>query len=67
MKKLSLDLNGLRIETFATANRETARGTVAGHDATNHTCEFSCGGTCGILPDTTTTARAATYPDCQCV
>jgi hypothetical protein len=67
MKKLSLDLNSLRVETFAPSEAEAKRGTVAAHDATNHTCAFSCGGTCGINPDTTTTARAATLPDCQCV
>lgn len=31
MKKLSLDLDALRVESFATAPAEGRRGTVAGH------------------------------------
>ncbi len=30
MKKLSLDLNALRVDSFTTANAPTGRGTVAG-------------------------------------
>ncbi|HEX6750426.1 MAG TPA: hypothetical protein VF092_24245 [Longimicrobium sp.] len=67
MKKLSLDLGSLRVETFTTADAEAKRGTVAAHDATNRTCGFSCPATCGIIPDDTSTCRAVTQPDCQCV
>lgn len=34
MKKLSLDLGTLRVDSFATQDVEAARGTVRGHDDT---------------------------------
>jgi hypothetical protein len=37
MKKLTLDLDGIRVESFATAESAGARGTVHGHDDTIET------------------------------
>ena len=52
MKKLNLD--GLKVETFATTVPESGRGTVAAHAAgTVLGCPYSYGGTCvmtGCLP-----------------
>lgn len=58
MKKLTLDLDDLRVSTFDTAEARDARGTVAGYDVTQncpptgpeeecphswyHTCEIYC-------------------------
>ncbi|HEU0297823.1 MAG TPA: hypothetical protein VFR37_00170 [Longimicrobium sp.] len=63
MKKLRLDLDGLQVETFATAHVEVAeRGTVHGLNHTREiyctkgdTCRTSCGGgqvecTCPLPP-----------------
>jgi len=49
MKKLSLDLAGLQVESFETFVPEDRRGTVRA----NSGCQtFSCPpGTCGIAPD----------------
>jgi hypothetical protein len=51
MKKLSLDLGTLAVESFDTFVPEGKRGTVRAHD----TCKtWSCPpGTCGAQPDTT--------------
>lgn len=50
MKKLSLDLSSLRVESFETdVERQSLRGTVRGN-AQSDCCTFSCAGTCGILP-----------------
>jgi hypothetical protein len=52
MKKITLDLEHLRVDSFATAETDDARGTVHGHwsqvgtcDAFVATCQY--GGTCG--------------------
>ncbi|HEX2080905.1 MAG TPA: hypothetical protein VHG08_24595 [Longimicrobium sp.] len=52
MKKITLDLEHLRVDSFATADASDARGTVHGHysqvgtcDARAGTCQY--GGTCG--------------------
>lgn len=37
MKKLALDVNTLRVESFATQETASARGTVRGHDDTMET------------------------------
>jgi hypothetical protein len=53
MKKLSLDLAELRVESFETAaGGPTPRGTVRGN-ALSDCCTFSCAGTCGIQPPST--------------
>lgn len=51
MKKLSLDLAGLQVESFETFVPDDRRGTVRA----NGSCvTFSCPpGTCGIAPDST--------------
>ncbi len=56
MKKLTLKLDDLRVETFTTASEQSARGTVQGHYGTAHTqpvqqsCGDSCEMTCGTIP-----------------
>jgi hypothetical protein len=45
MKKLSLKLDDLHVETFTTAERLAGRGTVQGHYGTTHT---QAGETCGF-------------------
>jgi hypothetical protein len=53
MRKLSLDLNQLAVESFETdADGQSPRGTVRGNAETD-CCTFSCQGTCGIIPDST--------------
>lgn len=65
MKKLSLDLRALRVETFATAEAEAARGTV---QAQGYTEAGSCAPTCGNPPATTTLADdAVTDPRMCCL
>jgi len=60
MKKLSLDLAELRVESFETAgDGRSPRGTVRGN-ALSDCCTFSCAGTCGIIPDSTDNAVAPT-------
>jgi hypothetical protein len=61
MRKLTLDVNALAVESFGTARDEGARGTVRGHDSLDPggtgggdscgltcpaTCRPSCGDTC---------------------
>jgi hypothetical protein len=55
MKKLSLKLDDLRVDTFQTAGGGAERGTLLGHGATvvGNTCSPSCPYTCGIIPATT--------------
>jgi predicted RNA-binding Zn-ribbon protein involved in translation (DUF1610 family) len=54
MKKLSLQLDDLRVDSFETSADSAARGTVVGNAPTvmGNTCGFSCPYTCGIVPDT---------------
>ena len=54
MKKLSLKLDDLRVDTFQTSTGLEARGTVVGEQRTvvGNTCGYSCPNTCGIIPDT---------------
>jgi hypothetical protein len=49
MKKLSLNLDNLTVESFETAESEERLGTVRGHVCSD-VCTASCAGTCGILP-----------------
>lgn len=47
MKKLTLKLDDLRVDTFTTAGAPAGRGTVEGHYGTTHTQQGeSCVGTC---------------------
>ncbi|HSU15933.1 hypothetical protein [Longimicrobium sp.] len=50
MKKMSLNLEQLAVESFEIANERALKGTVRGHDVCSDVCTASCGGTCGILP-----------------
>ena len=66
MKKLTLELGDLRVESFRTAEAEAPRGTVRGNVETD-CCTISCGGTCGIVPDSGNfAALAATTPPGRC-
>ena len=59
MKKMVLKLDALKVETLEMTRAESPRGTVAGHAPTmGTTCAATCY-TCGIDPNTTTTARGA--------
>lgn len=50
MKKLTLNLEALAVESFETADGERRVGTVRGHVCSD-VCTASCPpGTCGILP-----------------
>ncbi|MDB4951075.1 MAG: hypothetical protein JWM27_3724 [Gemmatimonadetes bacterium] len=50
MKKLSLDLDALRVESFATAPAAHSRGTVQGNAYPTQSCPgASCLPTCGIV------------------
>lgn len=51
MKKLALDMDALRVESFETADGQAARGTVAAHGGA--TCTYPCAScvkTCGNPP-----------------
>ena len=57
MKKLTLKLDDLRVDTFATAEWTGGKGTVQGHYGTAHTqpiqqtCDLSCDATCEYTCD----------------
>ena len=56
MKKLSLDLNQLAVESFETdSDEQSPRGTVR---ANGDCVTYSCEGTCGASPPSTTDAAA---------
>jgi hypothetical protein len=55
MKKLTLKMHDLRVETFTTAEQSDRRGTVAGHYGTTHTLQ---GPTCD---DSTCAAATCDY------
>lgn len=48
MKKLKLNLDDLKVQSFETAPQEAAAGTVQGHEMTEHT---RCWGLCGGATD----------------
>ena len=54
MKKLILNLDDLRVDTFQTCAEDAERGTVMGEQASirGNTCAPSCPYTCGIIPQT---------------
>jgi hypothetical protein len=65
MKKLSLDLDRLSVESFATGTEESARGTVRGNDTriTEFCHSRSCPGTaCCALEDGQPQANKADEP-----
>jgi hypothetical protein len=63
MKKLSLDLAELRVESFETAGDEGWRGTVRGL-AESDCCTISCAGTCGNIPDSNALRARRANGDC---
>jgi len=54
MKKLRLEVDDLRIDSFAVDEAEAARGTVAGHNEPAYTasCDGSCVNTCNSCVNT---------------
>jgi hypothetical protein len=50
MRKMSLNLDQLAVESFEITNDRAMKGTVRGHDVCSDVCTASCAGTCGILP-----------------
>ncbi len=68
MKKLTLKMDDLRVDTFTTAEQSGGKGTVAGHYGTNHThqgqtCEGTCAGpTCAYTCDGYVTSPGPEYP-----
>ena len=66
MKKLSLKLDDLRVDTFQTSGDPERRGTVLGHAPTvnGHTCAPSCPRTCGIIPQTENCRDGMNTHDC---
>jgi hypothetical protein len=66
MKKLSLKLDDLRVDTFQTSAESAARGTVVGNAPTvvGNTCAASCPYTCGIVPQTETCRDGRNTHDC---
>lgn len=70
MKKLTLKLDDLRVETFTAGGQPGGKGTVAGHYGTTHTQQgASCEGTCGGATCDYTCEGYATTPGWpyQCV
>jgi hypothetical protein len=65
MKKLVLDLNELRVESFRTAEARAPRGTVHGNVETD-CCTHSCEGTCGMAPDSGAIAALGTTTGLGC-
>jgi hypothetical protein len=66
MKKLSLKLDDLRVDTFQTSDGSAARGTVVGNAPTvvGNTCTPSCPYTCGIIPQTENCRDGRNTHDC---
>lgn len=53
MKKLALNIDDLRVDTFQTSAEPGSRGTVLGHNTMiGNTCAPSCPYTCGIVQQT---------------
>lgn len=60
MRKLSLDLDALVVETFATDRADAERGTVRAHEAVLDSNVYSCLKTC-ICPSHHNTECCALY------
>lgn len=52
MRKLTLNLDALAVDSFATDAAERGRGTVRAHGNTRnqYTCAFTCGESCLVCP-----------------
>jgi hypothetical protein len=60
-KKLTLDADALRVESFGTVDGTPARGTVLGKDDSD--CyTYSCQGTCGASPPSLAAAERDAGP-----
>jgi hypothetical protein len=58
MKKLALDADALRVESFETVDARGGRGTVWAHDSVCTVAPYpSCGRTCGNQPACTDLGR----------
>jgi predicted RNA-binding Zn-ribbon protein involved in translation (DUF1610 family) len=66
MKKLSLKLDDLCVDTFEISAEGAERGTVMGEQASirGNTCAPSCPYTCGIIPQTENCRFGANTHDC---
>ncbi|HEU4881325.1 MAG TPA: hypothetical protein VFT45_03740 [Longimicrobium sp.] len=69
MKKLSLNVDALKVETFDTVRTGSARGTVAAHNNTLDTCpgpDSLDGPTCMGNPEWTCRYHCTFYPGTTC-
>jgi len=64
MKKIRLDVDALRVETFETARAGADRGTVRAHDASGQSCPYEC---TRAEPTCNGPLCAATFPVVTCV
>ncbi len=69
MKKLTLKMDDLQVDTFTTDEQSDGKGTVAGHYGTTHTqqggetCEGTCAGaTCYYTCEGYATSPGPDYP-----
>lgn len=64
MKKLTLNLDSLQIQSFETEQEGKARGTVIG-EAMGSTRATRCGSECGVCTDLTN-CNSREFIDCYC-
>jgi hypothetical protein len=64
MKKIRLDVDALRVETFETDRAAADRGTVRAHDASGQSCPYEC---TRYEPTCNGPLCAATFPVVTCV
>jgi predicted RNA-binding Zn-ribbon protein involved in translation (DUF1610 family) len=65
MKKLALNIDDLRVDSFEPAAPDAARGTVVGNGTVaGDTCAPSCPYTCGIIPQTADCRAFGRTMDC---
>jgi hypothetical protein len=64
MKKLKLDIDAVRVESFATAERDEQRGTVQGHISIEASCyDTDC---CSDVTDCCQSAYCSGHWTCGC-
>ena len=71
MGKIRIDIESIRVESFATEEAEGARGTVRGHDETEACTTLACSNFACSANDAQTCARrrtdyASCNVDCEC-
>jgi hypothetical protein len=64
MKKLTLNLDSLQIQSFETEHDQKVRGTVVG-EAMGSTRATRCGSECGVCTDLTN-CNSREFIDCYC-